>query len=54
MSLFLMAATIAYAVGRQDPTGDQPRPEANTSAAIAGIIFIYRGQTSSAGSLTSR
>ncbi|RGP79065.1 hypothetical protein FLONG3_2971 [Fusarium longipes] len=42
MSLFLMAATIAYAVGPQDSTGDQPRPEANTSAAIAGIIFIYR------------
>ncbi|XEU95828.1 hypothetical protein FSHL1_001113 [Fusarium sambucinum] len=41
MSLFLMAATIAYAVGPQDTTGGQSRPEANTSAAIAGIIFIY-------------
>ncbi|GKU04639.1 polyol transporter 2 [Fusarium langsethiae] len=41
MSLFLMAATIAYAVGPQDTVGGQSRPEANTSAAIAGIIFIY-------------
>ncbi|CEI40084.1 unnamed protein product [Fusarium venenatum] len=41
MSLFLMAATIAYAIGPQDTTGGQSRPEANTSAAIAGIIFIY-------------
>ncbi|EKJ75378.1 hypothetical protein NXS19_013196 [Fusarium pseudograminearum] len=41
MSLFLMAATVAYAVGPQDSTGDQPKPVANTSAAIAGIIFIY-------------
>ncbi|CAG1966395.1 unnamed protein product [Fusarium graminearum] len=41
MSLFLMAATVAYAVGPQDSTGDQPKPVANTPAAIVGIIFIF-------------
>ncbi|CAG7559720.1 unnamed protein product [Fusarium equiseti] len=38
MSLFLMAAAVAYAIGPQDPAGD---PKANTPASIAGIIFIY-------------
>ncbi|KAL4729680.1 hypothetical protein ACLX1H_004102 [Fusarium chlamydosporum] len=41
MSLFLVAASIAYAVGPQEPTGNQPRTKPNTSAAIAGITFIY-------------
>ncbi|KAM0550608.1 hypothetical protein ACHAPJ_008866 [Fusarium lateritium] len=42
MSLFLMAATIAYAVAPQKDSGDQPKPEAATGGSIAGIIFIYR------------
>ncbi|KAF4958512.1 hypothetical protein FSARC_11013 [Fusarium sarcochroum] len=43
MSIFLMAATIAYAVApQQQDAGDQPKPEAATSGSIAGIIFIYR------------
>ncbi|KAJ4247776.1 hypothetical protein NW762_012985 [Fusarium torreyae] len=41
MSLFLMAATIAYAVAPQKDSGDQPKPEAATPGSIAGIIFIY-------------
>ena len=46
MSLFLMAAAVAYAIGPQDPAGD---PKANTPASIAGIIFIYRKQHPSYG-----
>ncbi|KAF4339240.1 myo-inositol transport ITR1 [Fusarium beomiforme] len=41
MSMFLMAATIAYAVAPQVDSGDQPKPKADTSGSIAGIIFIY-------------
>ncbi|KAF9766193.1 hypothetical protein IL306_001439 [Fusarium sp. DS 682] len=41
MSMFLMAATISYAVAPQVDSGDQPKPKADTSGSIAGIIFIY-------------
>ncbi|KAM5516494.1 hypothetical protein FOXYSP1_03445 [Fusarium oxysporum f. sp. phaseoli] len=41
MSMFLMAATISYAVAPQVDSGDQPKPKANTGGSIAGIIFIY-------------
>ncbi|CAF3453917.1 unnamed protein product [Fusarium graminearum] len=41
MSLFLMAATVAYAVGPQDSTGDQPKPVANTPAAIVVFAAAY-------------
>ncbi|KAF4950482.1 hypothetical protein FGADI_8188 [Fusarium gaditjirri] len=41
MSMFLMAATIAYAVAPQVDSGDQPKPKADTGGSIAGIIFIY-------------
>ncbi|KAF4417406.1 myo-inositol transport ITR1 [Fusarium acutatum] len=41
MSMFLMAATISYAVAPQVDSGDQPKPKADTGGSIAGIIFIY-------------
>ncbi|KAF5709948.1 myo-inositol transport ITR1 [Fusarium mundagurra] len=41
MSMFLMAATISYAVAPQVDSGDQPKPKAETGGSIAGIIFIY-------------
>ncbi|EMT66921.1 Putative polyol transporter 2 [Fusarium odoratissimum] len=41
MSMFLMAATISYALAPQVDSGDQPKPKANTGGSIAGIIFIY-------------
>ncbi|KAI1012020.1 hypothetical protein LB503_004225 [Fusarium chuoi] len=41
MSIFLMAATISYAVAPQVDSGDQPKPKADTGGSIAGIIFIY-------------
>ncbi|KAH7178010.1 hypothetical protein DER46DRAFT_621727 [Fusarium sp. MPI-SDFR-AT-0072] len=41
MSMFLMAATIVYAVAPQVDSGDQPKPKADTGGSIAGIIFIY-------------
>ncbi|CZR38379.1 uncharacterized protein FPRO_06430 [Fusarium proliferatum ET1] len=41
MGMFLMAATICYAVAPQVDSGDQPKPKADTGGSIAGIIFIY-------------
>ncbi|KAF5720859.1 myo-inositol transporter [Fusarium globosum] len=41
MGMFLMAATISYAVAPQVDSGDQPKPKADTGGSIAGIIFIY-------------
>ncbi|KAF5553798.1 myo-inositol transport ITR1 [Fusarium mexicanum] len=41
MSMFLMAATISYAVAPQVDSGNQPKPKADTGGSIAGIIFIY-------------
>ncbi|KAF4470086.1 myo-inositol transport ITR1 [Fusarium albosuccineum] len=46
MSCFLMAATIAYAVAPSDKSttdtsDEENKPQAGTSQAIAGIIFIY-------------
>ena len=50
MSLFLMAAAVAYVIGPQDPAGD---PKANTPASIAGIIFIYCRQHPTCGKAAS-